>query len=661
SHSRASEPIAIVGMAGVFPKSPDLETFWANLASSKDLISEVPADRWDWREYFGDPRKEPRKMNIKWGAFLTEIDKFDARFFNLPPREAELMDPQHRLMLQTVWKALDDAGHPARSLSGSSTGVFIGICSADYQELMLRTVSDVDIRAGSGTAMDIIPSRISFLLNLHGPSEISATACSSSLVAVHRAVQAIRHGECEQAIVGGVNLMITPTLYLCYGKAGMLAQDGQCKTFDHRANGYVRGEGAAAVLIKPLRRALADGDHVYGVIKGTAVNHAGHTRTFGAPSPQAEAEVIRKAITDADISPATINYIEAHGTGTPLGDPIEISGLEKAFREVSDGRGESLPAGYCAVASVKTNVGHMEAAAGIAGLVKVLLSMQHKKLPASRNFEKLNPYIKLEGTPFYVLDRTVSWEQIRDANNRPLPRRAGISSFGFGGVNAHVILEEFVETREGASKGPKPELVVLSARTNAALREYAQLMADWFQKEFSGVRNGHPEPAFAAIAFTLQVGRDQMPERLAVVAETPLKAAAQLRAWLQGEESQAIFSNKTSARRQSSDSETSLTKEDLQSLHDQDELLQMAALWISGQDIPWGSIRSDDRHVRLSMPVCPFARERYWMAPEPATPASALDPLTAVDAILDHLRNSRITADEAATLLQAMPENEIEP
>lgn len=653
-YSRATDPIAVVGMAGVFPQSPDLEAFWENLISGRDLITEVPADRWDWREYFGDPRKEPRKMNIKWGAFLSEIDKFDARLFNLPPREAELMDPQHRLLLQTVWKALDDAGHPPNSLSGSSTGVFVGICSADYQELMLRTVSDVDIRAGSGTAMDIIPSRISFLLNLHGPSEISATACSSSLVALHRAVQAIQHGECEQAIAGGVNLMITPTLYLCYGKAGMLAPDGQCKTFDHRANGYVRGEGAAAVLLKPLQRALADGDHIYGLIKGTAVNHAGHTRTFGAPSPQAEAEVIRKALERSGVSPASVSYIEAHGTGTPLGDPIEISGLDKAFREVSAARGEKLLAGYCPIASVKTNVGHMEAAAGIAGLVKVLLALRHKKLPASRNFEKLNPYIKLEGTPFYILDRTIPWEPIRDTNGVPLPRRAGISSFGFGGAYAHVVVEEFAEAPAGLSMRQKPELLVLSARSIAQLREYAELTAKWLENEFPGRRNGRPEPNFANAAYTLQVGRDPMPERLAIIAETPADAAAQIRAWLQGKTSGTLSYNKVSARRQPREEKP---LDYFQTLYRQDDLAQLATLWTSGEDLPWEQIRAQDLGARISLPTCPFARDRYWLASEAVTPVETPPPASAVDSILDQLRNHRLTVEDATALLQALPEN----
>ncbi|WP_282108469.1 SDR family NAD(P)-dependent oxidoreductase [Streptomyces sp. B93] len=396
----ADEPIAVVGMAGRFPGSPDLDAYWANLVAGRDLVDDVPQDRFDWRDIHGDPAEDPQRVPSRWGGFLDGVDRFDADFFRISPREARTMDPQHRLFLQAVWHAIEDAGHDPASLEGSRTGVFVGVGSSEYAQLLIGRGVEIDGQAATGNAHSVLANRVSFLLGLHGPSEPVDTACSSSLTAVHRAVQAIRAGECEAAVAGGVNVILSPTGYLAFGKSGMLSPDGRCKTFDHRADGYVRGEGVAAVLLKPLGRALADGDHVHALIRGTAVNHGGRANSLTAPNPQAQTDVIVRAHRAAGVTADTVTYVEAHGTGTALGDPIEVNGLVDAFRELgADGR-----TGYCALGSVKTNVGHLETAAGIAGLIKVIKALQHRTLPPSLHLRRVNPLIDLTTTPFRLVD-----------------------------------------------------------------------------------------------------------------------------------------------------------------------------------------------------------------------------------------------------------------
>ncbi len=316
--SQGAEDIAIIGISGIFPGSPDLEQFWTNLVTQKDLITEIPKERWD-----------AYKTEIKWGGFIDRIDKFDAGFFNISPREAELMDPQQRLFLETVWKTIEDAGYVPEELSANKTGLFVGVSSNDYSELLQQ--SEISAYTPTGNAHCILANRVSYLLNLTGPSIAIDTACSSSLVALHQAVESILNKNCELAIVGGVNAILSPMLHIAFSKAEMLSKDGRCKTFDKSANGYVRGEGVGAILIKPLQKALQDGDTIYGVIKATAVNHGGHVSSLTVPNPNAQAELIVSAMERSHIAPDTISFIETHGTGTSLGDPIEVNGLKKAF------------------------------------------------------------------------------------------------------------------------------------------------------------------------------------------------------------------------------------------------------------------------------------------------------------------------------------------
>jgi polyketide synthase PksN len=484
----ANEPIAIIGMSGVMPQSEDLEIFWKNLEEGNDLITEIPGDRWDWRTYYGDPVKETNKTNIKWGGFMREVDKFDALFFKISPREARLMDPQHRIFLETVWKTIEDAGYKPSDLSGTKTGLFVGVASGDYGELQKENSVAIEAYSSTGLAVSVLANRISFLLNLHGPSEPIDTACSSSLVAIHRGVGAIRSGDCEMAIVGGVNAILSPTVYISFSKAGMLCPDGRCKTFDKNANGYARGEGVGAILLKPLRKAEADGDHIYAVVKGSSENHGGNANSLTAPNPNAQAEVIFSAYQNAQVDLSTVSYIEAHGTGTSLGDPIEINGLKKAY-EKSDQLIDFAGKSYCGVGSVKTNIGHLEAAAGIAGIIKVLLAMKYGKIPGNPHFKELNPYIQLQDSPFYIVEKLREWERLRDREGREIPRRAGVSSFGFGGANAHIVLEEYPKVTTGFTQSPGPNVIVLSARNEARLKQYAGKLAGYLEDN-SALRPG---------------------------------------------------------------------------------------------------------------------------------------------------------------------------
>jgi len=469
--------VAIIGISGRFPMASDLDQFWNNLLEGKDCISEIPEDRWDWQALYGDPATEANKTNIKWGGFIDGVGNFDARFFGISPREAELMDPQQRLLMQYVWKAIEDAGYSASSLSDSNTAIFIGTASSGYGELMAKSGSAIESYSSTGVVGSVGPNRMSYFLNLHGPSEPVETACSSSLVAIHRALAAIANGDCDQAIVGGINLIISPETQISFNKAGMLCQDGRCKTFSSQANGYVRGEGVGMLFLKKLKAAEQAGDHIYGVIRGSAENHGGRGNSLTAPNPKAQAELLKAAYARAGIDPRTVSYIEAHGTGTELGDPIEINALKTAFKDLYQATGTpEITAAHCGLGSVKTNIGHLELAAGVAGVIKVLLQLKHKTLVKTLHCDEVNPYIQLQDSPFYLVRDKREWTPLRDREGRELPRRAGVSSFGFGGVNAHVVIEEYRQDGVAANSEASelPSLVLLSAKNQDRLKAYAE-------------------------------------------------------------------------------------------------------------------------------------------------------------------------------------------
>lgn len=460
--------IAIVGMHGRFPGASDAAAFWQNLSSGRDVVSEVPTDRWDWRAIHGDRSADGAKSYSRWGGFVDHVDCFDRAFFGVLPKEAESLDPQQRLFLQSAYNALEDGGFAPRSLEGHKVGVFVGVGNADYPVLMRESETAIDAYRGTGMALTAIANRVSYLLDFHGPSNIVDTACSSSLIALRRAIVSLRDGECELAIVGGVNLLLGPELYIAFSKAEMLSPTGRCRTLDAEADGYVRGEGVAAVVVRPLEDAVANGDYIYAVIEAVAENHGGRAHSFTAPNPVAQAEVITEAWRQAGRSLGEAAFIEMHGTGTALGDPIEIDGLKAAFALGPTAR--RAPPIPIYLGSLKSQIGHLEAAAGIASLLKATMALQRRCLPANLHYRLLNPQVGLENTPFAVADRHTMLDGRDDE-----PLTAGISSFGFGGVNAHAVLREFRAEMhhclEGAacSAPRRPFLILLSGKDETAL------------------------------------------------------------------------------------------------------------------------------------------------------------------------------------------------
>ncbi len=631
-----SEAIAIIGISGRLPEASDLNDFWQNLSAGRDCIGEIPDSRWDWSSLYGDPATEINKTNIKHAGLIEGIDEFDPLFFGISPSEAEAMDPQQRLLMTYAWQVIEDAGYSAASLSGTDTGLFIGTGASGYGGLLIRAGLPIEGYSAAAMVGSVGPNRMSFLLNLHGPSEPIETACSSSLVAVHRAVSSIHAGHCSQAIVGGINTLVTPEAHISFNKAGMLADDGRCKTFSQAANGYVRGEGVGMLLLKPLQQAELDGDHIYGLIRGTAENHGGRANSLTAPNPRAQAELIKTAYRQAGIDPNSISYIEAHGTGTPLGDPIEVQGLKNAFAELSAEQGSELAAGFCGIGSVKTNIGHLELAAGVAGILKVLLQMKHESLVPSLHCQQLNSYIELQDSPFYLVDKTQPWLRLQDSSGAELPRRAGVSSFGFGGVNAHVLLEEYRAQAIDVDKQPKASVIVLSAKNSQRLLERAQQLHDFLQ--VSDVT-----PALDSLAYTLQLGRDAMDSRLAFIVESVEQLQQKLAAFLGGDEQISDCYSGEAKKHKEALAPFSLDT-DLQDVIGRwmvaGKLDKLAKLWTTGLVFDWSLLYGDDQPQRMSLPAYPFARDRYW-PPAAAQVASHAGIDTAKAAVEEAVTQSR--------------------
>lgn len=525
------EPIAIIGIGCRFPNANNPESFWKLLHNGIDAIAPVPKDRWDVDAFYDPDPATLGKMNTRWGGFLDMVDRFDPAFFGISPREAERIDPQHRLVLEVAWEALEDAAIAPESLAGSQTGVFVGIGNYDYGRLLCSDLSNINSHNGTGLTLSIAANRLSYLLDLHGPSMAIESACSSSLVSVHSACQSLRSGESNLAITGGVSLMLSPDMTITFSQARMMAPDGRCKTFDASADGYVRGEGCGIVILKRLGDAIEDNDRILAVIRGSAVNHDGLSNGITAPNGKAQQAVIRQALKNAGVVPAEISYIEAHGTGTPLGDPIEIRALKAVLMQ-----GRS-PEQRCGIGSVKTNIGHLEPAAGIAGLIKVVLSLQHEEIPPHLHLQQLNPHLGLDGTPFFIPRECQRWTKFSDR------RLAGVSGFSFGGTNCHVILEAAPEESRGAggSQVERPlHLLTLSAKNEAALKELAQRYADFVADR--------PDVPLADICFTANTGRSHFAHRLAIVAQSHQQLGDRLSNFTVGKEISGLSSGKVVSR-----------------------------------------------------------------------------------------------------------------
>ena len=730
--------IAVVGIAGQYPKAGNIQEFWSNLKEGKDCISEIPKSRWDWHE-FENIKSHTGKDISKWGGFIDDPDFFDPQFFRISPREAGIIDPQERLFLKTCWEAIEDAGYTPKTLvepkgpnKRHDVGVFVGVMHKDYTLLGVEAMLKGQVVPLSLNYAPIA-NRVSYFCDFHGPSMVVDTVCSSSLTSVNLALESIQHGECEVALAGGVNLSLYPHKYITYGMAEMHSSDGYCHSFGKDGDGYVSGDGVGVVLLKQLHKAIEDKDHIYAVIKGSAINHCGKVSGFTVPSPVAQEEVIHKCLEKTGVNPRTISYIEAHGTGTSLGDPVEIQGLVKAFSYYTNDRQ------FCSIGSVKSNIGHAESAAGISGLSKVILQLYHKTLVPSLHSEELNSYIDFKNSPFYVQHQTEEWKQpiINDGRKEiRYPRRAGISSFGATGSNAHIILEEYIP--EGIEIKPvtppdqriKQVVIPLSAKNKDRLQVYAsklllflknqlrkgviegdsltdkrilykriehkvrinlsdivhvdvglievgqewnaigvepihiiqlverieddlqievdkqelmqlgcvaafaKYIADHFGEYLEGELPGtgntgvltyaenekkmqSNELNLSDLAYTLQVGREAMEERVAFVAEDLAGLITRIEAFVDGIKlAGAYWSGNLKGNKE--DIDNSCKGQDLLEFNGGlitlESAERIAELWVKGKIDNWSKLYGNDKPCRISLPTYPFSKEHYWIS-----------------------------------------------
>jgi acyl transferase domain-containing protein/NAD(P)-dependent dehydrogenase (short-subunit alcohol dehydrogenase family)/acyl carrier protein len=579
----AREPVAVIGLSGRYPMANSVAELWKNLLAGKDCITEIPPERWERSRLDGITSSTGKPLS-RWGGFVDDADCFDAKFFHISPREAELMDPQERLFLQAVWEAIEDSGYRPDTLveprgpeRRNKVGVFAGLMHNDYQGL-----ASVENAKGNPTPVvesyATVVNRAAYVFNFHGPNLAVDTACSSSLTALHLAVESLQSGASEVALAGGVNLSFNPDKYITYGLANMHSTDGRCRTFGDGGDGYVSAEGVGVAVLKPLSRAIRDGDRIYAVVKATEINHGGRASGVTVPNPTAQADLIATCLEKAGTPARTIGCIEAHGTGTSLGDPIEFAGLVKAFRA------STADAQFCAIGSIKSNIGHAEGAAGIAGFTKLALQLHHRTLAPSLHADALNPHIDFATSPFFVQRTAAAWKQDGDT-----PRRAGISSFGAGGSNAHIVLEEAPAAAETRCSGTA--LIVLSAKSEERLRIAARNLRDHLAAT--------SEVELDRVARTLQLGRVPMEHRLAVVATDCESVVRKLSAWLEGAEAEGVWQGEAGG---------------LATATGANSLDAWAAAWVGGWEPDWNRLYTGGKPRPVSLPHYPFAKTRYWIA-----------------------------------------------
>ncbi|WP_434629662.1 SDR family NAD(P)-dependent oxidoreductase [Chromobacterium sp. CV08] len=617
----AADDIAIVGLSCRVPGARDAQAFWDLLSRGVGAVGEVPAERWRADAFFDADASASGKTYSKWGAFLDEVDQFDPLFFNISPTEAAWMDPQQRLFLESCWNALEHAGYTAADIGGSRTGVYAGVMNNDYHELILRSGEDLSEYGVTGIADSMMSSRISYFLNLKGPALTVNTACSSSLVAIHLACEALRSGQADMMLAGGVTCYLTESSYIGMSRLGMLSPSGVCAPFDDRADGIVPGEGVGVVILKRLADALADGSTIHGVIRGSSTNQDGKTNGITAPSVLSQTALLKELYEKTAIDPASVQCVEAHGTGTKLGDPIEVEALSAAFRSFTDKKR------FCSLGSVKGNVGHTSAAAGVVGLIKILLCLKHRQLVPSLNYSKTNQHIDFENSPFCVQTELAEWAAPSGG-----VRRAALSSFGFSGTNAHLIVDEAPPPAQPAASARKPSyLVAVSARTQAAL---AERLAD-----LKGHLDRSAEaPDLAALSFTLNRGREHFPWRCALVASSTADLAARIDEALAGRHGQQAMMGAGPSRTMDVAEEllfaemAAIVSAQVGQGDVQDDaayarkLAVLGALYVKGFDIDWASLHAGESAARIPLPTYPFQRRRCWMA-QPAGRAADAAPV----------------------------------
>ena len=604
-----AEPIAIIGVHASFPQADDLDTLWEHLRSGADLIQLVPENRWNYADFYdADPtQSEHGKIYCKRGGFLEDFDKFDAGFFNIADAEADIIDPQERRFLQSAWSAIEDAGYTRERLKqrypkgkSADVGVFVGVTTNSYQLLAPEAWQRGQMVTPSAMPWSIA-NRVSYTLDLQGPSIPVDTACSSSLVAVHLACESLRRSECQLALAGGVNLYLHPAKYQSFCHRRMLAVGDACRSYGAGDDGFIPGEGVGTLVLKPLRLAERDGDRIYGVIRGSAYDHSGRSSGYATPNPNAQARVIAQALAQADVPARSISFIEGHGTGTQMGDSLEVAAITQAFAQ------QTADTGFCALASLKANIGHAESATSIAGIAKILMQFKHRQIAPSIHSQVVNPDIDFARSPCVLQTGLSAWE-----SPAGVPRRALINAFGAGGVNACAVLEEYVSVETGmpaeAVAHAGGSLFVLSAVNAERLREYAYRHVDFLAL--------NPGCDLAALCRTVQVGREAMPERLALIVDSALQLRQTLQRWLDADPKIANGAVRlwqgTLDPQAGAGYATREQRERMQALCAACDLAGLGALWTQGGKVEWMRLHNAPLRPVTGAPVYPFARDRHW-------------------------------------------------
>jgi acyl transferase domain-containing protein len=576
-----TESIAIVGIGCRLPAGVDNpDRFWQLLDKGIDAIEEVPASHWDINSYYDGNSNAAGKISTRYGGFLPHLDAFDAQFFRISPREAIALDPQQRLLLEVAWEALENAAIAPDRLVGTATGVFIGICGNDrWHQLLRRKHTEIDAYLSTGNAHSMAAGRLSYLLGLQGTSLAVDTACSSSLVAVHLAVKSLRDRECNLALAGGVNRLFLPEISINFSCANMLSPEGRCKTFDRDANGFVRAEGCGIIVLKRLSDAIVDRDNILAVIRGSAVNHDGRSSGLTVPNGNAQQAVIRQALNNAKLNPINIDYIETHGTGTALGDPIEVGALENVF---AGDRPSDRP---LIIGSVKTNIGHTEAAAGIASLIKVVISLQKQTIPRHLHLNNPNPHINWQKLPFIVPVRSQPWRKGEKT------RTAGVSSFGFSGTNAHIIIAESPEpiiSKNDDLRFNNHQIFTLSTKTSNALTELVERYREFIRL--------HLNLNLADLCYTANIGRSQFDYRLAIVIDSL-------------EDLHRKLTDISIPKQKSKLDLTDIYRPEF--TDDQEKLTSLGEIYLAGKTIDWQSFYKDRDDRKILLPNYPFQRQNF--------------------------------------------------
>ncbi len=634
------EPIAVVGMGCRFPGADNPEEFWQLLREGRDAITQIPDEYWDRSKYYDPQPNTPGKICTTYGGFVPHLKEFDASFFRVAPREAASLDPQQRLLLEVSWEALENAAIPADKIKGSQTGVFIGVSATDYwHQLLSRKTTEIDAYLTTGNTHSLASGRISHFFDFTGTSMSLDTACSSSLVAVHLAIKSLRDRECNMALAGGVNRLISPKISVNFSQAKMLSPDGRCKTFDQGANGFVRSEGCGIVLLKRLNDAIADGDRIRAILLGSATNQDGRTSSITTPNSLSQQAVIKQALVNSKVTAQQVSYLETHGTGTSLGDAIEIEALSQIFSDNQE----------LVLGAVKTNIGHLESASGIASLIKTVLVLENQVIPANLHLKQPNNNLEWQNLPFQLPLEAIAWKQTAQ------PRIAGVSGFGFSGTNAHIIVQEAdgdVEKweRQGG-QGGNLHLFTLSARNKKALRQLAINYLDYLQL--------HPDLLIEDICYTANVGRSHFNYRLATTVTSTTDLQTKLTQFIAEERSSELWQGKVNLNQELKlaliseqannelkeliesiisnslvspdtgnivweigEKQTRENNEHQNTIFSQIEpesddwqilLAGLAQLYILGVTIDWEPWAKNIAGRKISLPTYPFQRQTYWL------------------------------------------------